>query len=144
MSDRAIIGLYDGNTLKAVYCHNGGDRYDLGRTLLNHYARPDQAAALIELGDLSSVGKRLMPMKDEPHSFDNPNFDITVAYHRDRGEPLEITVIPVEHGIMQAIRDAHIDSEFCYIYKDGFWTYLAGNSLRRLTEKNTTLKGRKK
>ena len=55
MSDRAIIGFYDGNDLKAIYCHNGGDRYDLGRMLLNYYARPDQAAALIALGNLSSV-----------------------------------------------------------------------------------------
>lgn len=90
MSDRALIGFYDGHVLKAVYCHNGGDRYDLGRTLLNYYARPDQAAALIELGNLSSVGKRLMPMKNEKHSFAHPNFDITLAYHRDRGEPLKI------------------------------------------------------
>lgn len=144
MSDRAMIGLYDGNTLKAVYCHNGGDRYDLGRTLLNHYYRPDQAAALIELGHLSSVSKRLMPMQGESHSFDKPNHDITVAYHRDRGEPLEVVTVPVEHGIMQAIQDTHIDGEFCYVYKDGYWTYLAGNSLRRLTEKNTTPKERKK
>lgn len=28
MSDRALIGLYNGHILKAVYCHNGGDRYD--------------------------------------------------------------------------------------------------------------------
>ena len=43
----------------------------------------------------------------------------------------------------EAIQDTHIDGEFCYVYKDGFWTYLAGNSLRRLTEKNTTPKGQK-
>lgn len=144
MSDRALIGFYDGHVLKAVYCHNGGDRYDLGRTLLNYYARPNQAATLIELGNLSSIGKRLMPMKDEQHSFAHPNFDITLAYHRDRGEPLKIVTVPVEHGILQAIQDTHIDGEFCYIYKDGFWTYLAGNSLRRLTEKNTTPKERKR
>ena len=144
MSDRALIGFYDGHILKAIYCHNGGDRYDLGHTLLNYYARPDQAAALIELGNLSSVGKRLMPMKDEQHNFAHPNFDITLAYHRDRGEPLKIVTVPVEHSILQAIQDTHIDGEFCYIYKDGFWTDLAGNSQRRLTEKNTTPKGQKR
>ena len=28
MSDRALIGIYDEHVLKAVYCHNGGNRYD--------------------------------------------------------------------------------------------------------------------
>ncbi len=44
--------------------------------------------ALIGLGDISSLDKKLVPTT-KTHSFDTPEKGMTVAYARDRGEELQ-------------------------------------------------------
>lgn len=140
MSDRAIIAVEDGDTLRAVYCHNDGSRTRLGRCLLEHYPDKERANVLIALGHLSCVGSKLEPDPGLPHSVEHPQRDTTVAYHRDRGEDLRIDTVPITHGVLNAINETGIDGEFVYVFHNGAWTYLAGHTLRKLTEKNTTPK----
>jgi hypothetical protein len=86
MATRSRIGveLEDG-TVKSVYCHWDGYVSNNGKTLLECYDRV-KTLALVELGDLSSLGEQVEP--NGPHSFESPQGGVTVAYHRDRGEDL--------------------------------------------------------
>ena len=49
-----------------------------------HHSAQNYIAKLLDLGDLSSLDKRIRPTKE--HSHDQPQKNVTVAYHRDRGE----------------------------------------------------------
>lgn len=88
MSTRCIIGIkfFDGQ-IKTIYCHNNGEPESVGNLLINHYNTSSALTRLITLGDISSLGMYLEPQCEyKPHTFDNPQADTTVAYHRDRGE----------------------------------------------------------
>jgi len=56
-----------------------------GKILLENYDRA-KTLALVELGDISSLGEEIEPTG--PHSFESPESGVTVAYHRDRAEKL--------------------------------------------------------
>jgi len=88
MSTRSLIGIQrpDG-TITGVYCHFDGYPDTVGKILREHYSDPAKVEQLVALGSLSSLGPRLAPKPDEAHSFGRPAKDVTVAYHRDRGEP---------------------------------------------------------
>jgi len=80
MSTRSRIAIekQDG-TVESIYCHFDGYLSNNGEILQNHYSTKEKMKKLIELGDISSLG-------DTPEE--------TVAYHRDRGEDLNITSYP--------------------------------------------------
>jgi hypothetical protein len=96
MSTPSFIGiLYEEGIIKFVYCHSDGYPSYLGKMLLEHYNTPELATALIDLGSLSMVRERLAPDEGETHTFDTPvrhgpKGGVTTAYHRDRGDDLEI------------------------------------------------------
>ncbi|MCB9689745.1 MAG: hypothetical protein H6738_21735 [Alphaproteobacteria bacterium] len=119
MGVRNLIGHErpDG-TIRYVYCHWGGEPMVNGRILRDHYADPVSVAALIDLGNLSSLGVRPAPEPGEPHSFDQPAPDVTVAYHRDRGEDLE--------GPRETrLRHDLLREEWAYLFveSDGEWLF---------------------
>ena len=74
---------------KSIYCHYDGYPSYMLPMLKENYNTPAKAKALVNLGNLSYVQKRLKPRKGEEHSFEKPAKGVTVAYHRDRGEPLK-------------------------------------------------------
>jgi len=80
MSTRSRIAIekQDG-TVESIYCHFDGYLSHNGETLQNHYSTREKMEKLIELGDISSL-------ENTPEE--------TVAYHRDRGEDLNITSYP--------------------------------------------------
>lgn len=88
MSTRSRIGLrkLDG-TAKYIYCHWDGYIEHNGLLLQLCYDTPEKIERLLELGNLSALGEYLET--DEPHSFESPQHNVCVAYHRDRGEGLE-------------------------------------------------------
>lgn len=88
MSTRSRIGLrkLDG-TAKYIYCHWDGYIEHNGLLLQLCYDTPEKIERLLELGNLSALGEYLET--DEPHSFESPQPNVCVAYHRDRGEELE-------------------------------------------------------
>jgi len=86
MATRSRIGMeLENGTIKSIYCHWDGYPSHNGRILLDHYQDAEKVKELIELGDISSLGNEVST--DAPHSFENPCDGVTVAYHRDRGEP---------------------------------------------------------
>lgn len=99
MATNSYIGLLNGNSVTAVYCHNDGYLSGVGRTLKEFYTDVDTITKLIELGSLSCLGEVIGKQVDF-NTYNNPIEMMkrdkaneptqTVAYHRDRGELLEI------------------------------------------------------
>ena len=128
MSTRSTISIQtpEGD-IRTIYCHYDGYLSHTGALLHTYYNTQEKVEDLIALGDLSSLREKLTPDPTSPHSFVTPQEDVTVAYHRDRGQDLHIDR-PV------SIHD--IDSqEYNYIFKDGAWHYWTDNvsNIQRLT-----------
>lgn len=136
MATRSYIGIKNANgKIRAIYCHWDGYPDHNGAILKQHYKTEAEVNALIDLGDLNSLRKKLAPEKewDEPaymredekgtlvrHSYDTPQKDVTVAYHRDRGEELESMTFYSENGFYNSGRR---NVSYCYLFKDGEWSY---------------------
>lgn len=118
MSTRSIIALDRGfyDAYLAIYCHYDGHPTGVGRTLFSNYGS-ENIEALINLGSLSSLGRKLEPYEGEAHSFDNPAPDTTVAYHRDRGEDWEMTAPKYCVTLPELIAHAiYVGAEWLYLY----------------------------
>jgi hypothetical protein len=135
MGTRSNIGYKHPVTGKYHYVYAHWDGYISwnGRILRDHYKTLQKVKMLVNLGSISVLKKNVRPpkkpiMRDiglwhdpkfvpvEKHTFDTPDRNTTVAYHRDRGEPLEITVsdsFPVEQ-------------EWAYCFIDGRWCFKHG------------------
>ena len=59
MATRSTIGIVTTEGFKAIYCHWDGYPEGVGTTLKSFYSTLEQANALIEKGDLSSLGDTL-------------------------------------------------------------------------------------
>ena len=116
MSTHSFIGIVKDHAIRGIYCHfDGYVKSGVGQTLFEYYQNDDKVNELINLGSISFLGKEVSPT--DKHTFDNPQSGVTVAYHRDRGEALDI-------GVFYDIKsfDKYI-WEFWYIYIrfDGRW-----------------------
>ena len=121
MSTPAVLAVFFGpNTVHVTTVHWDGDR--AGDTLKRYYNTPEKAKALSDLGDLSTLGVRLAPEPEEPHTFDRPAPGVCVAYHRDRGEDMNIEVldgIKVSSDLDNALRS--YGSDYWYVFIQGRW-----------------------
>jgi len=115
MATRCNIGkvLPDGS-IRYIYCHFDGYERGVGATLKKHYLDETKIDALLDLGDLSSLGAEI----GEKHDFSSKSHSNWCrAYGRDRGEKDNEAIITVDmsefmyHGI-------------AYLYKDGSWVSL--------------------
>ena len=101
MSTRSFIGIqHPDGTVHGIYCHHDGYLEGVGATLKAHYTTVRQVLDLVALGSLSSLGEDL---------------DYTQAYHRDRGDDLDISTYdsPVD------IRFDDGSYEFIYLFRPG-------------------------
>ena len=89
MSTRSYIGKkHNDDTFTAIYCHFDGYPEGVGQTLVDSFSNEGKVDKLLELGSLSYLGSDI----ESENDFNNPDPDqnVTMAYHRDRGEPLDI------------------------------------------------------
>ena len=122
MSTRSNIAIIEANgQVKSIYCHWDGYPENNGKLLLEHYNTEEKVKALIALGGLSSLRERLAPKKGEEHSYKKSVKDVTVAYHRDRAEPLEITNFKSLKDFENKID--YIDAAYVYVWHKGAWSY---------------------
>lgn len=139
MATRSLIGLQTDKGIRAIYCHFDGYPDHVGAILCKYYATAERVEALINLGCICMLGPKLAPDKvyDEPqssldgpglvlHSFTTPHKDVTVAYHRDRGEPRVIFDFHSEFGFNHSVK---IPVPYHYLFKGGQW-YLEGYPFR--------------
>ena len=126
MSTRSLIAIKNTDgTVSSIYCHWDGYPSNNGRLILEHYAEPGIINALLALGSLSSLQKRLAPEPGTSHSYNCPQTDVTVAYHRDRGEPYQPPrVWPNETEMLAKASDEYW-VDYCYLFRDGTW-FVAG------------------
>ena len=125
MATRSTIAieLTDGK-VKQIYCHWDGYLEHNGVLLLNHYADPLKAEALITLGDVSSLNKEI----GEKHDFDDrEDRGWTKFYGRDRGE--EDCGYRLFHDF-EHYRNDHQYKEYEYILRNNGKWYVANHGDR--------------
>jgi hypothetical protein len=129
MATRSRIGIETkdvrGNVIvKSIYCHWDGYPENNGRILLENYQDREKVEKLIALGSISSLHDEVEP--SGPHSFDSPQPDVTVAYHRDRGEDFDFSSPQVNYS-----REAFVRSdveEYGYLFTlEGEWLFVNGH-----------------
>lgn len=135
MGTRSNIGILNqDNSVTGIYCHWDGYPEWNGKILLNHYNTVDIVRELVNLGDLSSLRPKLNPEPGVPHTFDNQQEDVTVAYGRDRGEVgTEAKTFASERAFERNADQS--GAEYQYLYKnDGWWFNRADGNWIKLTE----------
>lgn len=125
MATRCLIGKQSGDSIEAIYCHFDGYLNGVGYTLKDHYSNESIVSKLIALGDISMLGDKLEPNEGEEHSFDHPAKDVTIAYHRDRGEDLSKLTFANEEEYLDYVKSEYY--EYAYLFKGGEWYYYASN-----------------
>jgi hypothetical protein len=105
-----------------VYCHWDGYPSHNGRILLKHYSSKAKTRELVNLGWLSSLGKRAKPLNPETHSYIFREKDTTVAYGRDRGES---NAKPAKAETLAELVQEASDCwcEYVYMFWNGHWSY---------------------
>lgn len=116
MSTRSFIGKKEKDgSVRAIYCHFDGDY--VGSILKEHYLDQEKIHSLLDLGDLSSIGKEI----GQEHDFDDLSSrkDWCMAYGRDRGEEnIEAQMFDSEESFLERCHE-----DFTYLFKDGKWYY---------------------
>lgn len=121
MSTRSRIGIAnDDGTISSIYCHFDGYLDGVGQTLVDAYSDPAKVAELIRLGALSSLYDNVAPADGEHHSFNSPAKNVTVAYHRDRGEGYRAPTVSADETEYRALTQKSW-GEYSYLYRDGQW-----------------------
>jgi len=115
MSTRSTISTMVDGKCVGVYVHWDGYESNRIPLLLNNYNSQEDANALVALGAISSLRERIAPNENEKHSFDSAIEDVTIAYHRDRGEEF--------FQLDGATKDDVADEEYSYHFEDGEWWY---------------------
>lgn len=120
MGTRSTIAMREGNGYIGIGCHWDGYPSNNGKILLEHYTDVAKVRALIALGDISSLKPEVAPKEGEPHSFDNPAGNVTIAYMRDRKET---GCEARECATVGEIADRCDWPEYVYVFENGAWTY---------------------
>ena len=138
MSTRSYIGIStieDGiNYVKYVYCHFDGYTVNgVGQMLFEHYKDEEKVKKLISLGDISFLEKNIEPSSSN-HSFYTPEKDVTVFYHRDRGDEKSEAWKTYD---FQYYPNRMI--EYVYLFENGEW-YSIGYDENQKTPTKTLIK----
>lgn len=121
MATRSTIAvqLEDGSVIQS-YCHWDGYLDHNGRILFEAYKDHDGAVALVQLGDISSLGRRVFPNGE--HSFEKPEEGTTVYYGRDRGET------GCEPNVFSSLNEFYKEfqcEEYNYLFRNGRWEVIS-------------------
>ena len=113
MATRSYIGITNSDTsVDYIYCHYDGYPEHNGEILTEHYSNTSRVKSLLELGDLSVLGKFF----GEKQDFDKRVVDTCLAYGRDRNEPNTSAKSASKDAL---IRDKSVD--YVYIFDGKEW-----------------------
>lgn len=142
MSTRSLIAYQDPTTkmINAIYCHNNGYPLGVGKCLYQNYQDIIKVKKLIKLGDISILGpnpnqdamikkygflwdsREFMNLPWEQQLRYSKNHQGTLAYHRDRGEELNIYTCRYLKELKQIAEEC--DAEFIYLFrKQEIWQW---------------------
>ena len=117
MATRSRIAIEnEDGTVTSIYCHWDGYVDHNGMILQEHYNERSKVETLIALGDISYLDANIEPTGK--HTFNDPEESVTVAYHRDRGEPLN--QITHNQGVEQFFTNEYEEYGYCFT-KEGKW-----------------------
>ena len=115
MATRSHIGkLLPNGSVKYIYCHWDGYPEHNGKILKEHYTDEAKIDALLELGDLSSLGEEIGEKQDFNNQ-DTHNSKWCLAYGRDRGEN------NIDARISPTVSDM-IDQAYHYVWNGASWS----------------------
>lgn len=129
-TNSSICMLSKDGKVKEIYCHWDGYLDYNGDILINHYKDPEKVKNLIALGSLSSLGEELIDEivrkygfgfaynEEAKKEYTEEELDAsksTIAYHRDRGEELNITEYKNLREFFDSMRGYNY-REFTYLY----------------------------
>jgi hypothetical protein len=119
MATRSRIGIQkEDGSVTSIYCHWDGYPDHNGKILLSNYTEREKVEELIALGSISSLRKDIAPAPGSDHSFEKPQEDVTIAYHRDRGE--DFNEARVNESVAAYLADDN--EEYGYLFtKAGEW-----------------------
>jgi hypothetical protein len=79
----------------------------------------ESVRALMALGNLSSLGRKLTPKPSVEHHVDGKRQDdVCLAYGRDRGETEQEAVV---HASVDEFKGFQSDAEFVYLFDGATW-----------------------
>ncbi len=123
MSAKSCIAMKKKDGIyKSIYCHNNGYLKHNGYLLYKHYSDPIEVEILLSLGDISKLEENIFPDITKEHNFDNCQDNVTVAYHRDRGEDLRFEVFSSKEKLLNYFSKSVLD--YLYIYEDNKWYFV--------------------
>lgn len=126
MATRSTISLVTEQGVTSIYCHWDGYISHNGAILLQHYTDIDRIKLLLSYGNLSVLGKYVIP-QTKNHTFDEPEKEVCVYYGRDRGEKdNEAEFFNSYKEFMNNV----CRQEFNYIYRNNCWYYFTHSSNR--------------
>ena len=121
MATRSNIGIVnEDGSITGIYCHFDGYPEYVGKILLNHYTDVDWIHMLMDLGDLSILSENMNPTG--PHSFNNPQKGVCVAYGRDRGETGTNSRTFEDMGEFENSA-SNTWADYQYLFNNGVWRY---------------------
>ena len=136
MSTRSEIGILNkDNTVTSIYCHWDGYPDYNGAILSKYYTDEKIVRELIKNGDLSSLHKNIEPDKKPEHSFDNPQENVCIYYHRDRGEEWTHTSYRTYSNIKEwkkVVKEGW--QEYLYLFINGKWYFSSTYNKIKLTD----------
>lgn len=142
MSTRSEIGIQNKNgIIESVYCHWDGYLAHNGLLLYLYYNTEEKVRELIKNGDLSCLGEKIEPDKNKEHSFNNPQKDVCIYYHRDRKENWEQVKPRLDRCNIKIWAESLKNGwqDYGYLFKNGKWYFLDLNeakcSLKELSYK---------
>lgn len=118
MSTRSGIALRQGETYTTIYCHWDGHPKTMLPILRENYNSFDLANMLISMGDASSINRLISPNPNKPHDFMNPQEDVCVFYHRDRGDAW-FSCQPACYTKRELFKQPNF--AYVHIFEDGQW-----------------------
>ena len=126
MSTNSYIAIKNNDeTIDYIYCHWDGYIENNGVILQLYYNNENRIRKLINLGDISSLEKKLNPIPEKPHEKLNRQENVTLAYARDCDENLRIRY---SKNIDDFISDCKgSTAEFVYLYDNNKWYFSTYN-----------------
>lgn len=115
MSTRSSITLkISDNKYRSIYCHHDGSPEWNGKMLVDYYGDRDKISALLDLGDISSLGKNPIGYWSDDFVYDAEK----CMSYRERGE---ISVDAREFASPKEVVDWYDDCDYHYFFIDGVW-----------------------
>ena len=116
MSTQCGISIKTEKGYDTIYVHSDGYPEYMWPMLTKNYNTEERARDLVALGSASCICERMVPSRDSGHSFDNPEDNVCVFYHRDRGERWE------NNKPDCLLKSEVLNCYYAYIWEEGKWT----------------------